>query len=57
MKRFAVVLVEMRSGERMPLLVDSTTGIGVFDATVYALKMGYAAVLCCTQQSPGPSRR
>lgn len=35
--RYAVVQVQMASGERMPLLVDAVTGLGMFDPTGYAL--------------------
>ena len=33
----SVVLLQMRSGERMPLLVDASTGLGLFEPTGYAL--------------------
>ena len=36
-KKFAVVQIHMASGERMPLLVDAVTGIGLFEPTGYAL--------------------
>lgn len=37
--KYAVVLVQMKSGERMPLLVDTSTGLGVFEPTGYALTL------------------
>ena len=36
-RKCAVALVQMESGERMPLLVDVSTGIGLFEPTGYAL--------------------
>jgi integrase len=35
----SVVLVQMKSGERMPLLVDGCTGLGLFEPTGYALML------------------
>lgn len=37
--RYAVKLVDMGTGERMPLLLDTTTGIGVFEPTAFSLAM------------------
>lgn len=35
--KYSVVQVQMQSGERMPLLVDASTGLGLFEPTGYAL--------------------
>lgn len=35
--KYSVVQVQMQSGERMPLLVDAGTGLGLFEPTGYAL--------------------
>ncbi len=37
--RYAVRNVDMGTGERMPLLVDISTGLGVFEATAYSLTL------------------
>jgi len=37
--RYAVKLVKMDGGERMPLLVDTRTGLGVFESTAFCLTM------------------
>lgn len=39
MSSFSVVMVEFQSGERMPLLCDTSTGLGLFEPTGYALTM------------------
>jgi len=39
MSHFSVVVVEMQSGERMPLLCATDTGLGLFEPTGYALTM------------------
>lgn len=39
MSCFSVVMVEFQSGERMPLLCDMSTGLGLFEPTGYALTM------------------
>ncbi len=39
MPQFVVVVVVMKSGERMPLLCDAESGIGLFEPTAYALTM------------------
>ena len=36
---YSVVTVHMHSGETMPMLLDSTTGLGVFEPTAYALHL------------------
>ena len=38
-ERYAVKLVDTGIGERMPLLLDPTTGIGVFEPTAFSLAM------------------
>lgn len=37
--KYRVVTVRMHSGESMPLLLDSETGLGLFEPTVYALHL------------------
>ena len=37
--RYLVQTVQMDVGERMPLLVDSYTGLGVFEPTAFSLSM------------------
>ena len=37
--KYAVVQVKMQSGERTHLLVDATTGIGIYEPTGYALNL------------------
>lgn len=39
MSGFSVVMVEFQSGEWMPLLCDTSTGLGLFEPTGYALTM------------------
>lgn len=39
MSKYSVVTVHMHSGESMPMLLDSTTGLGVFEPTAYALHL------------------
>jgi len=39
MPQFVVVIVVMKSGERMPLLCDAQSGLGLFEPTAYALTM------------------
>ena len=39
MPQFVVVVVSMKSGERMPLLCDAESGLGLFEPTAYALTM------------------
>ena len=37
MSNFSVVMVELEAGERMPLLCDAQSGLGLFEPTAYAL--------------------
>lgn len=37
MANFSVVMVELEEGERMPLLCDTQSGLGLFEPTAYAL--------------------
>lgn len=39
MPQLVVVVVSMKSGERMPLLCDAESGLGLFEPTAYALNM------------------
>lgn len=39
MVRYSVVTVHMLSGERMPMLIDSETGLGTFEPNIYALHL------------------
>lgn len=39
MSRYEVGLVDMGNGEKMPLLIDSTTGVGLYEPTAFSLAL------------------
>lgn len=59
MSRYEVDLVDMGNGEHMPLLIDSTTGVGLYEPTAFsALSKRRAERLCdCRIKAAGLSQR